>query len=64
MAKPIIDTVHIDPQLFFVALGDRVKKPQTFYISTIPTIALIGYNDVIEGTFFCPTAGQPDTDHG
>ena len=59
----IIDTIDINSQFFFAALGDRIEKSETLDVTTIASIALVRHDDVIEGTFFCPAAGQPDTDH-
>jgi hypothetical protein len=64
MTKPIIDTADINPDFFFLPLGDRVEKSQALNVTTIASVALIRYDNVIEGAFFCPTAGQSDADHG
>ncbi len=59
----MIDALDIDFHFLFLAFRDRIEKTDPLDVAAIASIALIGDDDVIEGTLFRPTTGQADADH-
>ena len=51
-AFPEIDALQINAQRFRIAFRNRVKKPQTLNVTTIPLHAAVSDDDVIKRTLF------------
>jgi hypothetical protein len=53
---PIINTLQVNTETFFLTSGQWVEKTNSFNTTSITFAAGIRYNDVIERPLFCATA--------
>ena len=51
-ADPVVVTVKLDAQGFFLAFGDGVEKAEAFDEASVTGVAAVGGNDMIKRTFF------------
>jgi hypothetical protein len=55
--NPVIYARDIQAQFLFATAGNRIKKTEPLDITTIATVALIRYHNVIKGALLGPAAG-------
>jgi hypothetical protein len=62
-AKPVGQTVLLNAQALFAALGDRVVKTDTLDETTIAANAFVSHNDIEKGTVLRTAARESNDDH-
>jgi hypothetical protein len=62
-AKPVGQTVLLNAQALFAALGNRVVKTDTLDETTIAANAFVSHNDIEKGTVLRTAARESNDDH-
>ena len=63
LGNPMIHALDVELDALFVALRDRVVETHALQRTAIALVAMIGDDDVVEGTLFGAATGQANLDH-
>src|SRR4249919_4176115 len=64
LGNPVLHARGVEFHALLGALGDRIVEAEALERAAIALVAVVGGDDVIEGTLLRAAAGQANLDHG